>query len=338
MEKNAKIYVAGHLGLVGSALVRRLTAQGFTNLVLRSRRELDLLDAVAVNAFFERERPEYVFLAAAKVGGIMANSQYPADFIRENLGVQVNAIDGAHRTGVRKLLFLGSSCIYPRMAPQPIREEYLLTGELEPTNEPYAIAKIAGIKLCQSYNRQYGTNYVSVMPTNLYGPGDNFDLSTSHVLPALLRRFHDAKVQGQGEVVVWGSGRPRREFLYVDDMADACIFVMQRHDGSEIVNIGCGEDVSIGELAQLIAEVVGYRGKIVFDASKPDGTPRKLLEVSRLQAARVGADARVGGRHPEHVHVVPGAPSGGGGRGQAVARSKRKSAWTGRPSDVRAVL
>ncbi len=283
MEKNAKIYVAGHLGLVGSALVRRLTAQGFDNLVVRSRKELDLLDAGVVTSFFERERPEYVFLAAARVGGIMANSQYPADFIRENLGVQLNAIDAAYRNGVKKLLFLGSSCIYPRMAPQPIREEYLLTGELEPTNEPYAVAKIAGIKLCQSYNRQYGTNFVSVMPTNLYGPGDNFDLSTSHVLPALLRRFHDAKVQGKAEVVVWGSGRPRREFLYVDDMADACIFVMQRHDGSEIVNIGCGEDIPIGELAQLIADVVGYRGKLVFDASKPDGTPRKLLEVSRLR-------------------------------------------------------
>ncbi|MGH7688753.1 MAG: GDP-L-fucose synthase [Gemmatimonadaceae bacterium] len=284
MEEHAKIYVAGHRGLVGSALVRRLAAQGFDNLVVRRRDELDLLDVGAVNAFFERQRPDYVLLAAAKVGGIMANSQYPADFIRENLGVQINAIDAAYRAGVKKLLFLGSSCIYPRMAPQPIREEYLLTGELEPTNEPYAIAKIAGIKLCQSYNRQYGTNFVSVMPTNLYGPGDNFDLSTSHVLPALLRKFHDAKVQGQAEVVVWGSGRPRREFLYVDDMADACIFVMQRHDGSEIMNIGCGEDVAIGELAQLVAEVVGYRGKIVFDASKPDGTPRKLLDVTRLKS------------------------------------------------------
>lgn len=284
MEKNAKIYVAGHLGLVGSALVRRLTAQGFTNLVLRTRAELDLLDAGAVTAFFERERPEYVFLAAARVGGILANSQYPADFIRENLAVQLHAIDAAYRSGVKKLLFLGSSCIYPRMAPQPIREEYLLTGELEPTNEPYAVAKIAGIKLCQSYNRQYGTNYVSVMPTNLYGPGDNFDLDTSHVLPALLRKFHDAKAQGASEVTVWGSGRPRREFLYVDDMADACIHVMQHHDGSQIVNVGCGEDIAIGELARTIADVVGYRGKIAFDASKPDGTPRKLLDVSRLRA------------------------------------------------------
>ncbi|HEU4990678.1 MAG TPA: GDP-L-fucose synthase [Gemmatimonadaceae bacterium] len=284
METESKIFVAGHRGLVGSALVRRLKAHGFDNLITRTREELDLIDAQAVSRFFERERPEYVFLAAAKVGGILANSLYPADFIRDNLTVQLNVIDSSYRVDVKKLLFLGSSCIYPRLASQPIKESYLLTGELEPTNEPYAIAKIAGIKLCQSYNRQYSTNFVSVMPTNLYGPGDNFDLQTSHVLPALIRKFHDAAIENRKEVVVWGSGKPRREFLHVDDMADACIVVMEKHDGSEIINIGCGEDVAIGDLAKIIATEVGFAGSIVFDMSKPDGTPRKLLDVNRLHS------------------------------------------------------
>lgn len=258
--------------------------QGFENLLLRPRAALDLENQQEVNAFFEDERPEYVFLAAAKVGGIMANDTYPAEFIRSNLVIQMNVIEAAYRTGVRKLLFLGSSCIYPKHAEQPIREEALLQGPLEPTNEAYAVAKIAGIKMCQSYNRQYGTNFVSVMPTNLYGPNDNFDLMGSHVLPALLRKFHEAKESGSAEVVVWGSGRVYREFLHVDDMADACLFVMQHHDGSQILNIGCGRDVTIAEVAQLVKETVGFEGEIVFDTSKPDGTPRKLLDVSRLFA------------------------------------------------------
>ena len=276
--------MAGHRGLVGSALVRRLQRDGYTNLVVRSRSELDLENQDAVNAFFDEERPEYVFLAAAKVGGIMANNTYPAEFIRNNIAIQMNVIEAAHRTEVRKLLFLGSSCIYPKHAEQPIREEALLQGPLEPTNEAYAVAKIAGIKMCQSYNRQYGTNFVSVMPTNLYGPNDNFELMGSHVLPALMRKFHEAKEAASPEVVVWGSGRVYREFLHVDDMADACLLVMQRHDGSEILNIGCGQDVTIAEVAQLMKETVGYEGTIVFDTSKPDGTPRKLLDVSRLFA------------------------------------------------------
>ncbi len=282
MNLQDKIFVAGHRGLVGSALVRRLEGEGFDNLVLRTRAELDLTDREATFRFFERERPRYVLHAAARVGGILANSTYPADFIRENLAVALNVVEAAHRFEADKLLFLGSSCIYPRMAPQPIREEYLLTGELEPTNEPYAIAKIAGIKLCQSYNRQYGTRFISVMPTNLYGPGDNFDLQSSHVLPALIRKFHDAKAGDEPEVVVWGTGKPRREFMHVDDLADACVHLMRTYEGSEIVNVGVGEDVSIGELARLVGEVVGFEGRIVFDTGKPDGTPRKLLDVSRL--------------------------------------------------------
>jgi GDP-L-fucose synthase len=284
VDRTDRIFVAGHLGLVGSALVRRMQSQGFENLLLRPRASLDLENQQEVNAFFDDERPQYVFLAAAKVGGIMANNTYPAEFIRSNLVIQMNVIEAARRTGVRKLLFLGSSCIYPKHAEQPIREEALLQGPLEPTNEAYAVAKIAGIKMCQSYNRQYGTNFVSVMPTNLYGPNDNFDLMGSHVLPALMRKFHEAKESGSPEVVVWGSGRVYREFLHVDDMADACLFVMKHHDGSEILNIGCGRDVTIAEVAHLVKETVGFEGEIVFDTSKPDGTPRKLLDVSRLFA------------------------------------------------------
>ncbi|HVZ76994.1 MAG TPA: GDP-L-fucose synthase [Gemmatimonadaceae bacterium] len=284
MERDSKIYVAGHLGLVGSALVRELRAQGYQRLVHRTRAELDLLRRDAVDAFFREERPDYVLLAAARVGGIVANNTYPADFIRENLEVQLNVIDAAYRHGVRKLLFLGSACIYPKIVPQPIREAYLLSGPLEPTNAPYAIAKIAGISLCQSYNRQYGTNFVSVMPTNLYGPGDNFDLQNSHVIPALLRKFDEAREARLPSVTIWGSGTPRREFLHVDDMASACVFVMQRYDSSEIINIGCGEDISIGELAELVRQVTGFEGALEFDRSKPDGTPMRRLDVSRLQA------------------------------------------------------
>jgi GDP-L-fucose synthase len=282
--------VAGHRGLVGSALERRLAAGGYDNLVHRTHAQLDLEDQRAVFGFFERERPEWVFLAAAKVGGIHANSTYPADFIRSNLAIECNVIEAAHRFGVAKLMFLGSSCIYPKHAEQPIREEYLLSGYLEPTNQPYAVAKIAGIEMCQAYNRQFGTNFVSVMPTNLYGPGDNFDLENSHVLPALMRKVHEAKERGDPEVVVWGTGKARREFLHVDDMADACVFLMERYDGSEIVNIGCGEDVSIGEVAAMMKRVVGFEGEIVQDTSKPDGTPRKLLNVSRLKG--LGWEAR----------------------------------------------
>lgn len=274
--------MAGHKGLVGSAILRKLQAEGYSNIVTRTHQELDLTNQQEVYRFFETERPEYVFLAAAKVGGILANSTYPAVFIRENLLIQTNIIDAAYRYGVKKLLFLGSSCIYPKFAPQPIKEEHLLTGALEPTNEPYAIAKIVGIKMCQAYNKQYGTNFISVMPTNLYGPGDNFDLETSHVLPALIRKFHEAKVAGAPHVVVWGSGTPRREFLHVDDLADACLFLMNNYDSSEIINIGVGKDLTIAELANLIKEIVGYKGEIVFDTSKPDGTPRKLLDVSKL--------------------------------------------------------
>jgi len=282
VEKSAKIYVAGHQGLVGSAILRKLISEGYSNIVTRSFQELDLRDQIAVNEFFKKEKPEFVFLAAAKVGGILANNTYPVDFLRDNLLIQTNVIDAAYRYGTRKLLFLGSSCIYPKFAPQPIKEEYLLTGELEPTNEPYAIAKIAGIKLCQAYNRQYQTNFISVMPTNLYGPGDNFDLETSHVIPALIRKFHEAKIKGKDQVVVWGSGKPFREFLHVDDLADACLFLMHNYNSSEIINIGTGMDLSIAELAYLIKDIVGYDGNIVFDTSKPDGTPRKLLDVSKI--------------------------------------------------------
>jgi GDP-L-fucose synthase len=287
MNKDAGVYVAGHRGLVGSAIVRRLQAGGYRHLLTRTHAELDLADQAAVEAFFQREKPEYVFLAAAKVGGIRANDTYPADFIYQNLAIQANVIQAAHRAGVKKLLFLGSSCIYPKHAPQPMKEEHLLTGALEPTNEAYAIAKIAGIKMCAAYNRQYKTNFISAMPTNLYGPGDNYDLNNSHVLPALIRKMHEAKVKQGNDVVVWGTGKPRREFLYSDDCADACVFLMERCDAADIgefVNVGVGADLSIEELATSVAEVVGFRGSLSFDTSKPDGTPRKLLDVSRLRA------------------------------------------------------
>ncbi|HZG84924.1 GDP-L-fucose synthase [Paenibacillus sp.] len=282
MEKSEKIFVAGHRGLAGSAIYRKLQSEGYHNIIVRTSQELDLRDAQSVHNFFQEERFDYVFLAAAKVGGIVANNDYPADFIRDNLLIQTNVIDSAYRTGVKKLLFLGSTCIYPKYAQQPLKEEYLLTGELEPTNEPYAIAKIAGIKMCQSYNRQYGTCYISVMPTNLYGPNDNFDLQTSHVLPALIRKFHEAKETNAPDVQVWGTGNPRREFLYSDDLADACVFLMKHYDGNDIVNVGVGEDVTIRELAELIRETIGYTGSIVFDTSKPDGTPRKLVDVTKI--------------------------------------------------------
>ncbi|HEX3684201.1 MAG TPA: GDP-L-fucose synthase [Bryobacteraceae bacterium] len=284
MDKASCIYVAGHRGLVGSALVRCLRGQGFNHLLLRSRRELDLISKPEVDAFFAAERPHYVFLAAAKVGGILANSRYPADFIHNNLMVQLNVVDAAWRFGARKLLFLGSSCIYPKYALQPIKEEYLLTGPLEPTNEWYAVAKIAGIKLCQAYWAQHGFPAISLMPTNLYGPGDNYNLETSHVLPALIRKIHEAREQGRPEVAIWGTGNARREFLHVDDLATAAVFLMQHYHEREIVNVGTGEDVTIAELAQLIAHSIGYEGRFVFDTSKPDGTPRKLLDVSRLHA------------------------------------------------------
>ncbi|MEH7111502.1 GDP-L-fucose synthase [Neobacillus niacini] len=282
MKNDSKIYVAGHRGLVGSAIVRMLKEQGYNNLVYRTSKELDLRDNKAVDSFFAEEKPEFVFLAAAKVGGIVANNEYPADFIRDNLLIQTNIIDAAYRNNVEKLLFLGSTCIYPKMAPQPLKEEYLLTGLLEPTNEPYAIAKIAGIKMCESYNRQYGTQYISVMPTNLYGENDNFDLHTSHVLPALIRKFHEAKENNAPFVEVWGTGTPKREFLYSDDLADASIYLMNNYSGNEFVNIGVGEDIAIKELAEEIKEVVGFTGEIKFDTSKPDGTPRKLVDVTKL--------------------------------------------------------
>ncbi|MGG1678258.1 GDP-L-fucose synthase family protein [Neobacillus sp. NRS-1170] len=284
MNLDSKIYVAGHRGLVGSAIVRKLEEKGYTNLVYRTSKELDLRDKMAVDNFFAEEKPEFVFLAAAKVGGIVANNEYPADFIRDNLLIQTNIIDAAYRNDVKKLLFLGSTCIYPKMAPQPLKEEYLLTGELEPTNDAYAIAKIAGIKMCQSYNRQYGTEYISVMPTNLYGENDNFDLHTSHVLPALIRKFHEAKESNAPFVEVWGTGTPKREFLYSDDLADACVFLINNYSGNEIVNIGVGEDLPIKELAEKIKDVIGYEGEIQFDTTKPDGTPRKLVDVTKLNS------------------------------------------------------
>ena len=284
MEPDAKIYVAGHQGLVGGAILRRLQAAGFKNLVGRGLEELDLRDQAAVTDFFGRERPEYVFLAAARVGGIRANATFSADFIYDNLMIQTNIIHQAYRHEVKKLLFLGSSCIYPKLCPQPMREDYFLDGKLEPTNEPYAVAKIAGIKMCQSYNRQHGTCYISAMPTNLYGPGDNFDLLDSHVIPALIRKFHQAKVAGDPEVVVWGTGTPWREFLYVDDLADACLFLMENYRDGEIINVGVGQDVQIMELARQVAAVTGFSGQIVLDPSYPDGTPRKLLDVSRITA------------------------------------------------------
>jgi GDP-L-fucose synthase len=284
LSQDTQIYVAGHRGLVGSAIVRALKAQGYTRLVLRTHRELDLTDQAAVVEFFQKERPQAVIMAAARVGGIQANNVRPAEFIRDNLLIQDNVIDAAYRAGVAKFVFLGSSCIYPKLAPQPIEEDSLLTGPLEPTNEWYAIAKIAGVKMCQAYRRQYGFNAISLMPTNLYGPGDNFDLQNSHVLPALIRRFHEAKLRGDASLTVWGTGTPRREFLHVDDLADAVIYLLNTYDNEAIVNIGWGEDVTIRELAELVASVAGYRGRLEFDSSKPDGTPRKLLDTSRLTA------------------------------------------------------
>lgn len=284
MDKQSKIYVAGHRGMVGSAIVRNLEDKGYTNIIGKTSKELNLMRQDEVERFFEVEKPDYVFLAAAKVGGIHANNTYPAEFIYNNLMIESNIIHSAYKTGVKKLLFLGSSCIYPKMAPQPIKEEYLLTGSLEPTNEAYAIAKIAGIELCKFYRRQYGCDFISAMPTNLYGINDNFDLETSHVMPALIRKFHEAKINGDKEVVMWGTGKPKREFLYVDDLADACVHLMNNYSDETHVNVGTGEDVEIRELAQIIKEVVGYEGEMVNDLSKPDGTPRKLLDVSLLES------------------------------------------------------
>jgi len=291
LSPDSKIYVAGHRGLVGSAIVRRLQKGGYKNILTRTHEELDLTDIKTVASFFQRERPEYVFLAAAKVGGILANSTYPAEFIRDNLLIELSIIDAAYRSSVKRLLFLGSSCIYPRDCPQPMKEEYLMTGLLEPTNSAYAVAKIAGIEMCWAYNRQHGTQYLPVMPTNLYGPGDNFDLETSHVLPALIRKFHEAKTEGKKSVTIWGTGTPRREFLYVDDLADACVFLMEHYDGTELINIGTGQDHTIRELAEIVGCVVGFEGELTLDSSKPDGTPQKLLDVSRLK--RIGWKAKI---------------------------------------------
>ncbi|MEY3435979.1 MAG: hypothetical protein RL335_435 [Bacteroidota bacterium] len=282
MEKSARIYIAGHRGMVGSALLRKLESEGFTNIILRTSKELDLRNQQDVINFFEFEKPEYVFLAAAKVGGIMANNVYRGEFLYDNLMIQSNIIHAAYKIGVKKLMFLGSSCIYPKMAPQPLKEEYLLTGPLEHTNEPYAIAKIAGIKMCDAYRAQYGCNFISVMPTNLYGPNDNYDLHSSHVLPALIRKFHEAKINGDASVTIWGTGKPRREFLHADDLADACLYLMLHYDDEGLVNVGTGEDLEIGELAIMIADVVGFTGTIQHDTSKPDGTPRKLMDVTKL--------------------------------------------------------
>lgn len=282
MQVQDRIYIAGHRGMVGSAIKRKLEKEGFTNFITRTSSELDLRNQAAVEAFFKEEKPDHVFLAAAKVGGIVANNTYRAEFIYDNLMIQNNVIHQAYVNGVKKLMFLGSSCIYPKLAPQPLKEEYLLTGPLEPTNEPYAIAKIAGIKLCDAYRSQYGADFISVMPTNLYGPNDNYDLQTSHVLPALLRKFHEAKINKTPEVTIWGSGTPLREFLHADDMADACFFLMQRYNEPGPINIGVGEDISIADLARLIQKITGYEGKLTFDASKPDGTPRKLMDVNKL--------------------------------------------------------
>ena len=284
MNPNSKIYVAGHRGMVGSAILRALEKKGFTNLVYATSSELDLKDTLQVNRFFEKEKPEYVFVAAAKVGGIYANDTYPADFLYDNLMIQNNVIHAAFVNKVEKLLFLGSSCIYPKLAPQPIREDSLLSGYLEPTNEAYAIAKIAGIKLCQAYHKQHGSRFISAMPTNMYGYGDNYHPQNSHVLPALLRRFHEAKVENKAEVAIWGSGKPLREFMFSDDLAEACVFLMETYEDPQLINVGTGEEVSILELAKTIAEIVGYKGKITFDATKPDGTPRKLMDSSRLHA------------------------------------------------------
>jgi len=292
MKPGDPIFVAGHRGMVGSALVRLLKKRGFTNLLLRSRAELDLLDQAAVRAFYAKEKPAYVFVAAARVGGIWANATKPVEFLSENLRLELNLIDGAHEAGVTKLLFLGSSCIYPKLAPQPIHEDSLLTGSLEPTNEPYALAKICGVRLCQAYAKQYQARFISAMPTNLYGPEDNFDLETSHVLPALLNKFHTAKTRGDADVTLWGTGSPYREFLHVDDLAEACLFLMENYESPELINVGCGQDLRIRELAELVKKVVGYHGNIVWDATKPDGTPRKLLDVSHL--SKMGWSARIG--------------------------------------------
>jgi len=284
VEKQARIYVAGHRGMVGSAIVRKLQAEGYSNLITRTSSELDLRNQAAVTDFFADEQPEYVFLAAAKVGGILANNSFRAEFLYDNLMIESNIIHSSYKSGVKKLLFLGSSCIYPKLAPQPLKEEYLLSGYLEPTNEPYAIAKITGIKLCEAYRSQYGCNFISAMPTNLYGPNDNYDLQGSHVLPALIRKFHEAKLNGQPGVEVWGTGAPRREFLHADDLADACFFLMQHYNDDLFVNVGTGEDVTIRELAELVKETVGYEGDLYWNTEKPDGTPRKLMDVSRLHA------------------------------------------------------
>ena len=284
MQKNSKIYIAGHRGLAGSAIVRLLSKEGYDNLLLRTSAELDLRDQAAVKIFFETEKPEYVFLAAAKVGGIFANKEYPASFIYENLCIQNNVIHNAHVFGVKKLLFLGSSCIYPKMSPQPIKEEYLLSGYLEPTNDAYAIAKIAGIKMCQSYHKQYGCNFISAMPTNLFGPGDNYDLKNSHVLPALLRKFHEAKINKESSVTVWGTGKPRREFLHSDDLAAACLYLMEQYNDPSIINIGTGKDIPIGEMAELIKTITGFEGDLKFDTSMPDGTFQKVMDVSKIES------------------------------------------------------
>jgi GDP-L-fucose synthase len=319
VKADAKIYVAGHRGLAGSAIVRRLRAQGYANIVTRTHAELELLDAFAVKKFFEEERPQAVFLAAAKVGGILANASYPAEFIAQNLAIQTNVIDAAYRAGVERLVFLGSSCIYPRDCPQPIREEYLLTGPLEPTNRPYAIAKIAGIEMCWSYNRQYGTRYVCAMPTNLYGPGDNYDLATSHVLPALLRKFHEAKLRKEATVTVWGTGTPRREFLHSHDMADACIHLLRQNDlpllrdsqRPPLVNVGCGQDQTIAELAALVREVVASPVEIVYDRSKPDGTPQKLLDIGLIRSLgwQPGIPLATGLKSVYEEHFVKASPA-----------------------------
>lgn len=341
MDRSTRIFVAGHNGLVGSALVRRLRALGFSNLLTKSRSELDLTDGGAVRAFFATARPEIVFLAAAKVGGILANMRQPVDFLRNNLLIELSVIDACHRAGVHKTIILGSSCIYPREAPQPMREEHLLTGPLESTNEWYAIAKIASIKLGQAYRQQYGMSCISLMPTNLYGSGDNFDLETSHVLPALIRKFHEAKQARSEQVVLWGTGTPRREFLHVDDLADACVFLAEQYDSPEIINIGVGEDISIAELAALVADVVGYRGQLVYDRSKPDGTPRKLLDVSRLSAlgwkAKITLRDGIAATYAWYVEHVTAAASGSTGsagpRAGSDVRSGRAVESELRPSD-----
>ncbi|MBY0537516.1 MAG: GDP-L-fucose synthase [Chitinophagaceae bacterium] len=292
MQRLSPIYIAGHRGMVGSSIQRNLEQKGYTNIITRTSKELDLRDQSAVNAFFAKEKPEYVILAAAKVGGIIANNTYRAEFLYDNLMIEANIIHAAYVNGVKKLLFLGSSCIYPKMAPQPLKEEYLLTGLLEPTNEPYAIAKIAGIKMCDAYRAQYGCNFISAMPTNLYGPNDNYDPQNSHVLPALIRRFHEAKINNVPEVTIWGTGKPKREFLHADDLAEACYFLLQEYNEEGLVNIGVGEDLEIGELAHLVKDIVGYQGSINYDTSKPDGTPRKLMDVSKIHA--MGWKAKIG--------------------------------------------